>query len=369
VINLSATIIAESILLSILVPTYCFGQAGSSGCRNLSEQIWYDASPPPSGAHSAGIDRAYAEEGRTAIVATAGVVPYRSFDYGAHWALAKGEPARRTKLWSDVTQLDVNTLYQYESNGVITRSDDGGRTWVKLSPKIDGKSTEDTAFLISSEHDYVVEFEMTAVHPMKPHTIFATLTIGPRRKPGGDFRQRYFLQGMYISEDGGEHWTQFSGQVGIFDSYPNHVVLGINPWTPDIMFSNGEHGLLRSNDGGKTWRVVGESDLLNLEPLETDDRDEGILVPRKQVPLRATGFAFDPSSSQVVYLVSRKGVHRSLDGGDSWTLLNLGFDRLNAIHNIAVDPLQTNRIFAGTDRGLFMSDDRGCTFTKIPMPQ
>jgi photosystem II stability/assembly factor-like uncharacterized protein len=356
------------ILSSVVVPATCIGQSNSGGCHSLSEQIWYDVAPPR-GFHSAGIDSAHAEAGRTAIIATSGLVPYRSYDLGEHWELAKGETARRTKLWRDVAQLDGNTLYKYESNGVIARSDDGGNSWIKLSAKIDGKSMEDAAFLISGERDYVVEFEMAAVHPVQPLTIFATLIAGPRRKPGGDFRQKYFLKGMYVSEDGGEHWVQFSGDVGIFDDYPNHVVLGINPWNPDIMFSNGEHGLLRSNDGGKTWVPVGQSDLLNIQPLDTEDRDEGILVPHKQVPLRATGFGFDPTSSHVVYLISRKGIHRSSDGGDSWTLLNLGFDRLNAIHNMAVDPLQPNRIFAGTDRGLFMSDDRGCTFTKIPMPQ
>jgi len=365
---MSATMTVGLILSSVVVPATCIGQSNSGGCRSLSEQIWYDAAPPhdPS---SVGIDSAHAQVGRTAIVATSGLVPYRSYDFGEHWELVQGETARRTKLWSDVAQLDGNTLYKYQSNGVIARSDDGGKTWIKPSLKIDGKSMEDTAFLVSGERDYVVEFEMAAVHPVQPLTIFATLIVGPRRKPGGDFRQRYFLKGMYVSKDGGEQWMQFSGDVGIFDSYPNHVVLGINPWNPDIMFSNGEHGLLRSNDGGKTWRPVGQSDLLNIQPLDTEDRDEGILVSNKQVPLRATGFAFAPSSSQVVYLISRKGVHRSSDGGESWTLLNLGFDRLNAIHNMAVDPLQTNRILVGTDRGLFMSDDRGCTFTKMPMPQ
>jgi photosystem II stability/assembly factor-like uncharacterized protein len=66
---------------------------------------------------------------------------------------------------------------------------------------------------------------------------------------------------------------------------------------------------------------------------------------------------------------SNEHIHRSLDGGDTWTLLNLGFDRLHAIHNLAVDPLRTNRLFVGTDRGLFISEDRGCTFARMHTPQ
>ncbi len=83
----------------------------------------------------------------------------------------------------------------------------------------------------------------------------------------------------------------------------------------------------------------------------------------------AEEFVFDPTSAQVVYMRSTKGVHRSLDGGDTWQLLNLGFDRLNAVNSFAVDPLQPNRVFAGTDRGLFVSEDRGCTFAKMPTPE
>jgi hypothetical protein len=86
---------------------------------------------------------------------------------------------------------------------------------------------------MSGEHDYVIEFEITAVHPLNPLTVYATARVGPPRKPGGDFREQYVLTGMYVSDDGGENWTQFSDEVGIFDKYPRRVVLGINPLNPD----------------------------------------------------------------------------------------------------------------------------------------
>ncbi len=222
------------------------------------------------------------------------------------------------------------------------------------------------AFLMSGEHhnDYVIEFEITAIHPLRPLTIYATAKVAPPRRPEGDFREQYPLKGMYISEDGGENWMQFSESVGTFNKYPRYVVLGISPSNPNVMFAAGERGILRSSDGGRTWRPVGQNDLLNLEPLDTEDRAAGIKMPRK-VLLNPTEFVFDPTSAQVVYMVSKEGIHRSLDGGDSWVLLDLGFDRLDGINSAAVDPLQPNRVFVGTDRGLFMSEDQGCTFVKM----
>ncbi len=356
-----AAVIASGALTSVL----CFGQATGDGCRSLSEQIWYDIVPPRN-AHSAGIVNVQSQSGHTSVAAIfSGIGSQRTDDYGEHWTPISEEAAKHvTQLWGKVALSDPNTMYKYESNGVITRSEDGGKKWVKPSPTIDGKPAAQIASAMSGELDYVIEFEITAIHPHKPLTIYATLRVGPPRRPGGDDREQYAMKGMYVSDDGGSSWKEFSDAVGIFDKYPWSVVLGISPSNPDVMFGQGEQGVLRSDDGGKTWSSVGQNDLLNLQPLDTEDRDAGIRVP-KRVPLNPTEFVFDPDSAQVVYILSRKGIHRSLDGGDTWTLLNVGFDRLGAIHNMAVDPVETKRLFVGTDRGLFISEDRGCMFARM----
>lgn len=361
--------IAAVIASGALTSSRCFGQATEHGCRSLSEQIWYDLVPPRN-AHSAGIVNVQSQSGHTSVVAIlSGIGSQRTNDYGEHWTALSGKAAKHVaQLWGKVAPSDPNTIYKYESNGVITRSDDGGKKWVKPSPTIDGKATAEIASGMSGEHDYLIEFEISAIHPHKPLTIYATLRVGPPRHAGGDDREQYAMKGMYVSDDGGNTWKKFSDAVGIFDKYPKSVVLGINPSNPDVMFGEGEPGVLRSGDGGKTWSSVGQSDLLNLQPLDREDRDAGIRVP-KRVPLNPTEFVFDPDSAQVVYVLSNKGIHRSLDGGDTWTLLDLGFDRLHAIHNMAVDPLQTNRLFVGTDRGLFLSEDRGCTFARMHTPE
>jgi photosystem II stability/assembly factor-like uncharacterized protein len=56
------------------------------------------------------------------------------------------------------------------------------------------------------------------------------------------------------------------------------------------------------------------------------------------------------------------GVYKSIDGGVSWTRKNVGLSNLN-LHSIAVDPTNSNRVFAGTQwGGVFRSDNGGDTW-------
>lgn len=347
---------------SLLCSSLCLGQTQGSGCRSLSEQIWYDEVPPLH-AHGAKVMRVEAKTGSTIV--TVGLNPgiYSTSDYGKHWTLVRDFPN------GIVAPSDPSIMYSYKTNGVIIRSQDGGKTWVLPTPRIEGASASDTAYRVSGDHSYVLEFDIAAVDPLKPLTLYATVSVGPPRRPGGNPGEQYVLRGMYVSDDGGENWKQFSDQVGIFDKYWRPVTLGISPAQPDVMFSKGEHGVLRSADGGKTWRPVGQSEQLNLVTLDTEDQAEGIFISTKQTPLNVDQFVFDTADTRTIYMVSGKGIHRSLDGGDSWTILDLGFDRLRAVNSFAVDPLRPNRVIAGTALGLFMSEDQGCHFVKMLMPE
>jgi photosystem II stability/assembly factor-like uncharacterized protein len=328
----------------------------------VGEQIWYEVKPRNFGQYLRVVE-IEARTGTSVLVTAFDDGFYGTLDLGKTWTLVE----YRYQGSGIIAASDPNVVYDYKKNGVIKRSENGGKTWVVPAPKIDGRSEAETAFRVSRIRDYVLEFEIAAIHPLQPMTVYATVTVVPPRRPGGDFREHYFLKGMYISEDGGENWRQFSDQVGIFDKYPHSVLLGINASDTDVMFSQGADGILRSVDGGRVWRPIGQSDLLNLEPLDEDERTRGVL-PRQSARLVAEEFVFDPTSPSTVYIRSRKGIHRSLDGGDTWLLLNLGFDRLTAVNSFAVDPLQPSKVFAGTDRGLFVSEDRGCHFAKMLPP-
>jgi photosystem II stability/assembly factor-like uncharacterized protein len=71
--------------------------------------------------------------------------------------------------------------------------------------------------------------------------------------------------------------------------------------------------------------------------------------------------AVDPINSTTIYAGSDGGIFKSIDGGSSWTAI--GLTNL-IVRSIAIDPSNPSRIFAGTlGQGIFKSTDGGDTWT------
>ena len=141
---------------------------------------------------------------------------YATSDLGRNWTPLKGG---KWALWLQFPNVipapsDPSVRYRYEPIGVIQRSEDGGANWSVPRPTIQGRSAEDVAFRVSGARDYVLEFAISTVHPLKPSTIYASISVVPPRRPGGDSREQYVLRGMYVSEDGGNDSTPFIPRHG-----------------------------------------------------------------------------------------------------------------------------------------------------------
>jgi hypothetical protein len=121
-------------------------------------------------------------------------------------------------------------------------------------------------------------------------------------------------------------------------------------------------------DDGKTWNAVGQSEALNRQPIEREDADNTGPPAPDQHPLIVKEFAFDSRSRDTVYILSRKGIYRSVDSGQTWTVLNLGFGNLGTINSVAVDPLNSDNILAGSWEGPYLSNDKGCHFHQLRVP-
>ena len=57
------------------------------------------------------------------------------------------------------------------------------------------------------------------------------------------------------------------------------------------------------------------------------------------------------------------GVYESKDGGESWQAL--GGIRGSRIESLAISPIDSSTLAAGTSKGVFVSDDRGATWRRI----
>jgi len=79
-----------------------------------------------------------------------------------------------------------------------------------------------------------------------------------------------------------------------------------------------------------------------------------------------TDVAMDPVNAQRVF-ATRSGfggsrLYRSTTGGTTWTAAGAGLPNVPA-NTVAVDPLNTNRLFVGTDIGVYESTDGGDNFS------
>ncbi len=146
--------------------------------------------------------------------------------------------------------------------------------------------------------------------------------------------------GLYRSEDDGQHWDLVDSPMG--DRQLWSVVL--DPADPETIFVGARPGAFRSRDGGASWEEL---------PIDVAD-------PCPIGIARTTSMFVDPRDRQRVWAgVEVDGVHKSLDGGDSWVRLpDLGENLFqNDIHGLA--RVAGRATYATSPFGLAASVDEG----------
>ncbi len=109
--------------------------------------------------------------------------------------------------------------------------------------------------------------------------------------------------------------------------------------------------LWSSNDSGKTWRTLWGAGL----PFGSISPYEG----------QVRAIAVDPSNSKTIWAGDEIGVLKSEDGGKTFKRMNGAVDGF-CIWSIAVDPLDSNIVFAGArEADVFRSKDGGKTWRKL----
>jgi len=72
--------------------------------------------------------------------------------------------------------------------------------------------------------------------------------------------------------------------------------------------------------------------------------------------LNVNSIAIDPLDSQTIYAGTNGGLYKSINGGNNWSLLGLSS---RTIYSIAIDPTNTQIIFLGTDDDIYKTLDGG----------
>ena len=231
----------------------------------------------------------------------------RSTDEGMTWTSTGYLPAQDEMVVSLTATPTQPSVYYASSDRTTRRSTNQGATWEPMSS---GLPSGYTAGVI-------------AIAPSNPSILYA----GPRSPPSStDFPRG---AGVFRSTNGGDTWVP--ANVGMeFDTVS---VLAVHPTDPQVVYVYGDHGLMKTVDGGATWKALSQW---------AADANES----------SAVGIAIDPQKPNIVYVVGGNRtaqVSRSVDDGATWqSLVSRSAPPLWMPTSVAVDPARADTIRVGT---------------------
>lgn len=178
--------------------------------------------------------------------------------------------------------------------------------------------------------------------------------------------------GVWKTTDGGLNW------VPTFDRQPVQSIgsLAVAPTDPSIVWAGTGESCIRSNisvgegifmssDAGRTWTRMGLEQTGRIGRVLVDPHDPDIVLAC------ALGHAYGPQQE--------RGVFRTTDGGRTWERV-LFVDENTGCSSLEMDPENPRKLFAGMwqidiktwgresggpGSGLFVSHDRGATWTRL----
>jgi photosystem II stability/assembly factor-like uncharacterized protein len=309
---------------------------------------------------------------------------YRSDDAGENWTRITDDPRPATRIGGGdvsvpaVDPKDPDTVY---STSIVTwKSTDGGKTWTALRGAPGGD-----------------DYQRMWINPEHPDILLIA----------GD-------QGAIVTVNGGKTWSSWYNQptaqmyhVNTDNAFPYRVCSGQQESGSACVASRGNDGAITFRD----WHPVGaeEYGYAVPDPLNPDlvyggkisryDRRTGQVENVSPEPLRSRDFrvvrtapiVFSPKDPHLLYFASNT-LWVTADGGRAWKKISPDLTRKTweipasvgkysksptaqptdrgVIYAVAPSPLDTARIWAGTDDGLIQTTaDGGATWHNVTPPQ
>ena len=268
---------------------------------------------------------------------------------GTHkWYDGSPHPWEFQRVWHlEPSREDADAVYAGVEDAAMFRSTDGAKSWEELP----GLRTHETG---------------GSWQPGAGGLCLHTIVLDPKNK------DRIFsaisAAGVFRSDDAGNSWRPINRGLhseGIPD--PNaevgHCVhrIAMHPSNPDVLYMQKHWDVMRSDDGGDSWREVSGN-------LPTDfgfvidvhaHEPETIYV----VPITSDSHHFVPDGKLRVY--------RSKKGGDEWEALTEGLPQSNCYVNVLRDAMTVDNLdpcgvyFGTTGDQVYASADGGDSWSAV----
>lgn len=267
---------------------------------------------------------------------------YKSVDGGSNWSKMGFDKSERIaniivnpKNSKEIYVAVLGALWGDSEDRGVYKTTDGGVTWNKI--------------LYTNQKTGCADL---AMDPKDPNTLYASMW--EFRRTGWSFESGGENSALYKTTDGGTTWTKIHN--GFPEGNIGRLGIAIAPSNPNILYTVIEakkeerKGLYRSDDAGKSWKQL--------------NNDFGITVR----PFYFSRIVVDPKNPEVIVKGGLTG-SISRDGGKTFKSLgNMHSD----IHDIIFDINDSDRMYAGTDGGVYRSWNGGTTMEiveNLPLSQ
>jgi photosystem II stability/assembly factor-like uncharacterized protein len=196
---------------------------------------------------------------------------------------------------------------------------------------------------------------------------------------------------VFLSTDGGRHWSHCA-QLGGGDYVLDHIVT--DPEEPRTIFISAwsaedpkRGDLFRSRDGGSTWESLPAMHGKSIRALAIAGTGPGMLVagaldgiyrsadsgdtwkrisPEENAEIKnIQSVAVDPRNSNVLYAGTWHLPWKTSDGGRSWQKVSRGMEYDSDVFSIIVDAARSHVVFASACSGIYRSNTGGKSFRKV----
>lgn len=239
---------------------------------------------------------------------------FKTTDNAASWLPSSGPPLVNVTAIS-VCPSQPSVVFAATAPGGLFKSSDGGQTWATSG-----------AF--------------TSLMDVKPKPTDANVVYVAGIGPAGT--------GLYKTTDGGLTWVRLL--TVSFLGGPAGNRLAVDPGQPDLVYAVTGNLMWKTPDGGAHW--------------------SNVMLSRALMSI-----SLDPGNSSTIYATTNGyGIYKSVDAGQTWTGYTSGIRGLNFPHSesrsLEIDASNPKILYAGTIANGHRSTDGGQTWSglNLPMP-
>src|SRR6201992_3661576 len=263
---------------------------------------------------------------------------YRSTDGGESWThVGLPESERISKIIVDPHASDTvyacvpGKLWSDSADRGLYKTTDGGKSWQ----------------LILKGANLSTGCGSVAMDPGNPDVLLASLWDFRRQgwtfRSGGNGPKAFSGGGLYRSTDAGKTWAEQTPNTnkGLPPKPYGRIAISYAPSDPKTVYAfveSTDSALMLSHDGGLTW--------------DKGDKSQWMVWR----PFYFANIIVDPKDAQRVYKTDGSLI-LSEDGGKSFSTIG-GFVGMHGdVHDVFVDPSNSQHVFAADDGGLWISFD------------